>query len=93
LTIIKSWLALQDENGWIAREQILGLEARSRVPPEFQVQSQNYANPPTLILPLLSLVRSILQNTDNDNNNDDDSSDGILDGWEIKGNLKLKKKY
>lgn len=48
LEIFLSWLDLMDEEGWIAREQILGPEARSKVPPEFQVQYQNYANPPTL---------------------------------------------
>ena len=41
-----------DEDGWIAREQILGAEARSKVPPEFQVQYPHYANPPTLFLVL-----------------------------------------
>jgi len=39
-----------DEDGWIAREQILGEEARSKVPVEFQVQYPHYANPPTLFL-------------------------------------------
>jgi hypothetical protein len=29
--MIASWLNLQEENGWIAREQILGEEAESRV--------------------------------------------------------------
>jgi mannosyl-oligosaccharide glucosidase len=31
LEIIKSWVSLIDENGWVAREQILGAEARSKV--------------------------------------------------------------
>lgn len=39
-----------DEDGWIGREQILGPEARSKVPVEFQVQYPHYANPPTLFL-------------------------------------------
>ena len=50
LGIISSWLNLMDEDGWIAREQILGSEARSKVPPEFQTQYRSYANPPTLFL-------------------------------------------
>ncbi|KAK2939152.1 Glycosyl hydrolase family 63, C-terminal [Fusarium oxysporum f. sp. vasinfectum] len=50
LPIVKSWYNTMDEDGWIAREQILGHEARSKVPPEFQVQFPHYANPPTLFL-------------------------------------------
>ncbi|KAF4221403.1 hypothetical protein CNMCM8980_003465 [Aspergillus fumigatiaffinis] len=52
LEIVKSWLNLMDEDGWIAREQILGAEARSKVPPEFTVQYPHYANPPTLFMVL-----------------------------------------
>lgn len=52
LDIIKSWFHLMDEDGWIAREQILGMEARSKVPPEFTVQYPHYANPPTLFMAL-----------------------------------------
>ena len=48
LEIVLSWLDLMDENGWIAREQILGPEARSKVPADFQTQYQHYTNPPTL---------------------------------------------
>jgi mannosyl-oligosaccharide glucosidase len=50
IEIVRSWLSLMDEDGWIAREQILGPEARSKVPPEFQVQYPNYANPSTMFL-------------------------------------------
>ncbi|KAI1876626.1 hypothetical protein JX265_004152 [Neoarthrinium moseri] len=50
MEIVKSWYNLIDEDGWIAREQILGDEARSKVPAEFQVQYPHYANPPTLFL-------------------------------------------
>ncbi|OQV04143.1 hypothetical protein CLAIMM_09071 [Cladophialophora immunda] len=50
IDIVKSWFNLMDQDGWIAREQILGPEARSKVPPEFQVQYPHYANPPTLFL-------------------------------------------
>jgi mannosyl-oligosaccharide glucosidase len=48
-----------DDDGWIAREQILGAEARSKVPQEFQVQYPHYANPPTLYLVLESLIDKI----------------------------------
>lgn len=56
LQIIKSWFSLIDDDGWIAREQILGDEARSKVPPEFQVQYPHYANPPTLFMILETLI-------------------------------------
>ncbi|KAJ5203895.1 mannosyl-oligosaccharide glucosidase [Penicillium cinerascens] len=56
LEIIKSWFHLMDEDGWIAREQILGMEARSKVPPEFTVQYPHYANPPTLFMALEAFV-------------------------------------
>ena len=39
--------------------QILGEEARSRVPPEFVVQDPSAANPPTLFLALADMARSI----------------------------------
>ncbi|KAL1974251.1 hypothetical protein VTN31DRAFT_5811 [Thermomyces dupontii] len=52
LDILKSWFSSMDEDGWIAREQILGLEARNKVPPEFRVQYPHYANPPTLFMVL-----------------------------------------
>lgn len=48
-----------DEDGWIAREQILGSEARSKVPREFQVQYPHYANPPTLFMILEAFVEKI----------------------------------
>ncbi|CAK7566684.1 MAG: Processing alpha glucosidase I [Sporothrix epigloea] len=48
LDIVKSWFNLMNDDGWIAREQILGFEARSKVPSEFQIQYPHYANPPTL---------------------------------------------
>lgn len=51
-----------DEDGWIAREQIIGLEARSKVPPEFTVQYPHYANPPTLFLILEAFVDKVNAN-------------------------------
>ncbi|KAJ4294312.1 Processing alpha glucosidase I [Kalmusia sp. IMI 367209] len=48
LEVIRSWLSLINDDGWIAREQILGAEAESKVPEEFRVQATDIANPPTL---------------------------------------------
>lgn len=59
LEILKSWFNLIDEDGWIAREQILGAEARSKVPEEFQVQSPKIANPPTLMLVFENLLKRV----------------------------------
>jgi mannosyl-oligosaccharide glucosidase len=56
LEVVKSWFNLMDEDGWIGREQILGDEARSKVPAEFQVQYPHYANPPTLFFVLESFI-------------------------------------
>lgn len=62
--IIQSWFSLIDEDGWIAREQILGPELRSRVPVEFQVQLPEIVNPPTLMLVLNYLLEKITGNED-----------------------------
>jgi mannosyl-oligosaccharide glucosidase len=59
LEIVKSWFNLMDSDGWIAREQILGDEARSKVPAEFQVQYPHYANPPTLFFILDAFVERL----------------------------------
>lgn len=56
LDIVKSWFNLIDDNGWIAREQILGDEARSRVPADYVVQSTSVINPPTLMLAFTYLL-------------------------------------
>lgn len=56
VSVLSSWLDREDDDGWIAREQILGSEARSRVPEQFQIQYPHHANPPTflaLVLPTL----------------------------------------
>ena len=54
--IIGHWLDLINIEGWIPREQILGGEARTKVPAEFVVQHNENANPPTLILPIKSML-------------------------------------
>ncbi|KAK3678234.1 Processing alpha glucosidase I [Vermiconidia calcicola] len=56
--ILSSWFNTIDEDGWIAREQILGNEARSKVPQQFQTQYPHYANPPTLFMVLEALLDS-----------------------------------
>lgn len=59
LEILKSWIDLIDEDGWVGREQILGEEARSKVPPEFQTQYPKYANPPTLTMAITAYIRRV----------------------------------
>jgi mannosyl-oligosaccharide glucosidase len=63
LEIIKSWFALMDDDGWIAREQILGPEARSKVPEEFRTQYPHFANPPTLMLLFSDIARKIKEDS------------------------------
>lgn len=60
LQIVKSWFNLMDDDGWIGREQILGMEARSKVPPEFQTQYPHYANPPTLYFILEDFIDRLI---------------------------------
>lgn len=59
LEILKTWFSTMDDDGWIAREQILGPEPRSKVPEEFQVQYPHYANPPTLFLIIESFTTAL----------------------------------
>lgn len=73
LEIIKSWFHLMDEDGWIAREQILGQEARSKVPPEFTIQYPHYANPPTLFMALEAFMDKV--KTSNNKSNEFESLD------------------
>lgn len=55
-----SWFNLMDDDGWIAREQILGPEAASKVPAEFQTQYQLYANPPTMFMVIEMFLDRVL---------------------------------
>ncbi|KAM4673155.1 mannosyl-oligosaccharide glucosidase [Amazona ochrocephala] len=54
--VVAHWLDLMNAEGWIPREQILGDEARAKVPPEFVLQRSETANPPTLLLALERLL-------------------------------------
>ncbi|CAI1997081.1 hypothetical protein SEUBUCD646_0G02370 [Saccharomyces eubayanus] len=60
--ILTSWFEMiEDDSGWIAREIILGDEARSKVPQEFQVQNPNIANPPTLLLAFSEMLSRAIE--------------------------------
>ena len=59
LDILRSWINLIDADGWVGREQILGEEARSKVPAEFQTQYPAYANPPTLVLAVTAYIKRL----------------------------------
>lgn len=61
---IAHWIDLMNIEGWIPREQILGDEARSKVPAEFVVQRNENANPPTLFLSLQELIEQLSSNPD-----------------------------
>ncbi|KAK6464508.1 glycoside hydrolase [Scheffersomyces coipomensis] len=58
LEVIKSWFNRMDDDGWIAREQMLGPEQLSRVPDRFQVQTPD-VSPPTLMLTFTYLLDKI----------------------------------
>ncbi|XP_051122251.1 mannosyl-oligosaccharide glucosidase GCS1-like isoform X2 [Andrographis paniculata] len=62
LDIIGHWLDLMNADGWIPREQILGAEALSKVPPEFVLQHPSNGNPPTLFLVLRDLICGMKKN-------------------------------
>jgi mannosyl-oligosaccharide glucosidase len=57
--ILAHWFDLMNVDGWIGREQILGEEARSKVPDEFVVQNDRYANPPTFFIAIEQLMDTI----------------------------------
>ncbi|KAL2629040.1 hypothetical protein R1flu_013726 [Riccia fluitans] len=59
LDIIAHWMDLMNIDGWIPREQILGAEARSKVPEDFIAQYTSNANPPALMLAIRGLALSL----------------------------------
>lgn len=56
LDIMNHWFDLMNIEGWIPREQILGLEALAKVPEEFVTQRNSNANPPTFFLALKRIL-------------------------------------
>lgn len=70
MEILKSWIGLIDDNGWVAREQILGDEARSKVPAEFLTQVPNYANPPTLTMAVTAFIKRLKAKKEGPSNED-----------------------
>lgn len=58
LDIISHWFDLINIEGWIPREQILGVEALARVPEQFVIQHNTNANPPTFFLVLKHILNT-----------------------------------
>jgi mannosyl-oligosaccharide glucosidase len=58
LDALAHWYNRMHPDGWIPREQILGREAESKVPHEFQAQHREHANPPTLLLAIDRLLQT-----------------------------------
>ncbi|KAI9463402.1 glycoside hydrolase [Russula earlei] len=59
LEILKDWIDLIDDDGWVAREQILGEEARSKARQQFQTQVPSFANPPTLTMAVTAFIKRL----------------------------------
>ena len=70
-----------DEDGWIAREQIIGSEARSKVPPEFTIQYPHYANPPTLFIILEAFMDKIKSKTPSQKPIDGDAAENLRSAY------------
>lgn len=56
LDILNHWFDLMNVEGWIPREQILGVEALAKVPEQFVTQRNSNANPPTFFILLRGIV-------------------------------------
>lgn len=67
IDIINSWLSTMSATGWMAREQIRGLEAESKVPVKFLVQDKLMANPPTLIFAINNIINYYKNNFETEN--------------------------
>jgi len=67
IDIVNSWLSTMSATGWIAREQIRGMEAESKVPTKFLVQDKLIANPPTLIFAINNIMNYYKYNFETEN--------------------------
>ncbi|KAF2127328.1 glycoside hydrolase family 63 protein [Dothidotthia symphoricarpi CBS 119687] len=56
IEVVRSWLALIDEDGWIAREQIFSNSVRSGTRDESTTQYPHIATPPTMFLVLSKYI-------------------------------------
>ena len=68
MEILSHWMSKINEEGWVGREQILGDEARSRVPKEYITQNTEYSNPPAPILPILMITMQVTKQIPDDAN-------------------------
>lgn len=75
--IIGHWLDLMNVEGWIPREVILGEEARAKVPTEFWIQNNQFANPPTLFLPLSQVIHRVNKRIESSGQTTDDNPDHV----------------
>ncbi|AET37655.1 mannosyl-oligosaccharide glucosidase Ecym_1427 [Eremothecium cymbalariae DBVPG len=91
--VLRSWVQLiEDDSGWIARELILGQEARSKVPEEFRTQNPNIANPPTLALAFSELLQKATSDGMYKSDFDQQYNDG-LGGDQLRNNHELLIQY
>lgn len=63
IEVIRSWLALMDEDGWIAKEQVLGDEARNAAHGKLLTQYPHIANPPAMFLVLSKYIDMVKEDT------------------------------
>lgn len=77
LDVVRHWFNLMESNGWIPREQILGDEARSRVPDEFQLQDPSIANPPTFFFLIQQMLNDLGHQKKHNSNSEHDEREGF----------------
>ena len=68
LEMVNTWIDTMDNQGWIPREQIRGIEAEAQVPVEFREQDFFVANPPSLLFPIKAFINNYKYYKDSNNN-------------------------